>query len=74
MRMKLVAAIAAAAVALPVALPVPAAAQHRDRDYRWQGDRQGWDASNSASRVTIASIAGATGAIIAAATTAPPGW
>ena len=47
MRMKLVAAIAAAAVALPVALPVPAAAQHRDRDYRWQGDRQGWDASNS---------------------------
>lgn len=47
MRMKLVAAIAGATVALPVALPAPAAAQHRDRDYRWQGDRQGWDASHS---------------------------
>lgn len=45
MRMKLASAMLMAAVALPVAIPAPAVAQHRD--YRWNGDRDNWDASRS---------------------------
>src|SRR3546814_2317523 len=47
---KFLIAFTALAVAAPVALPTPAAAQrhHRDRDYRWQGDRdnRNWNPSN----------------------------
>ncbi|WEK43743.1 MAG: glycine zipper 2TM domain-containing protein [Candidatus Sphingomonas colombiensis] len=45
MRFKFAAALAAITMAVPVALPAPAVAQ--PRDYRWNGDRQGWDASHS---------------------------
>lgn len=45
MRIGFIAALAVTAMAMPVALPTPAAAQQRD--YRWNGDRQGWDASRA---------------------------
>jgi len=58
MRIKFAAALAAAAVVMPVALPAPAVAQYHGApqhrpvaqnrpDYRWNGDKRGWDASRA---------------------------
>ncbi|WP_394652035.1 glycine zipper 2TM domain-containing protein [uncultured Sphingomonas sp.] len=41
----MLAALAATIATVPLAAPTPAQAQ--GRDYRWQGDRQDWDASRS---------------------------
>ncbi|MFD1786715.1 glycine zipper 2TM domain-containing protein [Sphingomonas floccifaciens] len=41
----MLAALAATIATVPLAAPSPAQAQNRD--YRWQGDRQDWDASRS---------------------------
>ncbi|MBN2971237.1 glycine zipper 2TM domain-containing protein [Roseomonas aeriglobus] len=41
----MLAALAATIATVPLAAPTPAQAQNRD--YRWQGDRQDWDASRS---------------------------
>lgn len=45
MRSKLLAAVLAVAVTAPVAIPTPAEAQRRD--YRWEGDRDGWRADRA---------------------------
>ena len=53
MRSTLLAAALSAAVVIPLAAPAPAVAQQgerwrdRDRDYRWNGDRDGWDAQRA---------------------------
>ena len=57
MHVKWIAAALAVVVATPIVTATPAEAQrserwrdrdrNRDRDYRWNGDREGWDAQRS---------------------------
>lgn len=48
MQVKWIAAALAVVVATPVVTASPAEAQRRgDRDYRWNGDRDGWDAQRA---------------------------
>ena len=82
MKNALLSALMLATVTAPLAV-APADAQRRDRDYRWHGEDRNWNPSDSYREVAIANVAWAaptvsiavrTGAPIAAATTAPPGW